>query len=195
MRDLPKLSELEAEAWTPSSKSSQDMSLLTTEEMESLRVSQDYNAQMNSKKTEIVQKITHLEQKLAKHSLKEGMLDKIISQTYIEMEGLTPNEFTRRGQKQTILIKQLEALSLLQDTLMKYEDMIQKYHKIVMDIENNKLNSFVKLTNLKKEEKVADEGIGAVLMELQEALKQGGSGVGGNPMLDDITKELSDKDY
>ena len=189
MKDI-KLSDIKI----PSDNKKQDTQLMTSEEIETLNVKNNYSREMQSKKIEITKKIEELENKLKKHSLKEGMLDKIILTTYTELDNLSDKEFTRRGQKQTVLIKQLEALSILHDTMMKYEDMIQKYHKIIMDIENNQLNSYIKIMNLKKEEKDVDEGIGSVLMELQDMMKNGGS-TGSNPILDDLAKELSDSDY
>ena len=156
----------------------------------------EHTIETNRRKREILAKIDNLEKKIKKHELKEGMLDKIISGTYMELEEVKPNEFTRRGQKQTVLIKQLEALSILHDTLMKYEDMIQKYHKILLDIENNKLNSYVKLESLKHEEKTTEEGISQLMQAVQEQLKgQLDQGSSVNPMLEDIQRELEDNNY
>ena len=163
-------------------------------DLEMSRVKNEYSREMNFKKREIKEKIDSLEKKLKKHEIKEGMLDRIIAQTYTELENLGDKEFTKRGQKQTVLIKQLEALSILQDTVMKYEDMIQKYHKIMMDIENNKLNSVIKINNLKKEEEKTDEGLTDVLQELQQMLK-GGTPISGNSLMDEIQQELSDGNY
>ena len=150
---------------------------------------------MDTRLKEVSQKIESLETKIKKHALKEGMLDKIISQTYYELENLGEKEFTRRGQKQTVLIKQLEALSLIHDTILKYEDMVQKYHKILIDLENNKLNSFLKVESLKKEETQADDSLSEVLLALQEQLKFGGSGISADPLIDDIKRELDESNY
>jgi len=163
-------------------------------DLEMARVKTNYNQEMNERKNALKLKITHLEKKLKKHELKEGMLDMIIAQTYTELENLKDNEFSKRGQKQTVLIKQLEALSIMHDTILKYEDMIQKYHKILMDIENNKLNSYIKIEGLKKEEDKADDNISSVLNELQQLLK-GGATSTSNSMLEEIQKELEDGDY
>jgi len=168
---------------------------LNQKELEAVQTKANYNREMNAKKVEITDKISQLERKLTKHTLKEGMLDKIINDTYTEMTNLSPNEFTRRGQKQSILIKQLEALGVLQDTLMKFEDMIQKYHKIILDIENNKLNSFLKITGLKTEEKEADQGLGAVLNELQTMLKSDNNSEQSIPMIEDLKQELDNDNY
>ena len=164
-------------------------------DIEMARVKSNYNREMDERKNDLKKKITHLEKKLSKHELKEGMLDLIINQTYTELENLKENEFSKRGQKQSVLIKQLEALSILHDTILKYEDMIQKYHKILMDIENNKFNSFLKIENLKKEEDKTDDDISGVLQELQSLLKGGSVGVTENTLLDEIQQELADGNY
>ncbi len=192
IKNIPNLSELTLPGMTIESK---NPDLITgNDDLEINRVKVDYNVQMNDRKREILKRVQELERKLTKHELKEAMIDRIINNTYTELDNLGANEFTRKGQKQTILIKQMEALSILHDTLIKYEDMIQKYQKILLDIENNKLNSFLKVANLKKEEEKADEGIHGVLMDLQEMIKGGGT-VSGNPLLDDIQQELDDADY
>ncbi len=192
IKNIPNLSELTLPGMTIESK---NPDLITgNDDLEINRVKVDYNVQMNDRKRDIIKRVQELERKLTKHELKEAMIDRIINNTYTELDNLGANEFTRKGQKQTILIKQMEALSILHDTLIKYEDMIQKYQKILLDIENNKLNSFLKVANLKKEEEKADEGIHGVLMDLQEMIKGGGT-VSGNPLLDDIQQELDDADY
>jgi hypothetical protein len=189
MANLPRLSDLEDERL----KSIQDKQEATTDDEKDNLVAHTYDRNMDAKREDIIKKIDELERKLAKHTLKEGMLDKIINQTYTELDELSANEFTRRGQKQSALIKQLESLGVLQDTLMKYEDMIQKYHKIIMDIDNNKLNGYVKIRNLKTEEKEITDDLGAVLQNIQQ-LMQVETGQP-NILLSEISKELSDGDY
>jgi len=169
-----------------------NMELVSSKTTENAR--DEHQISMNKQTRSIKDKIGLLEKKIQKHELKEGMLDRIINQTYTELENLKENEFTRRGQKQTILIKQLEALSVLHDTIIKYEDMVQKYHKINIDIENNKLNSFIKVETLKKEEIQADESINSILIQIQEQLKAGSSTMT-SPLLDEIQQELNDSGY
>jgi hypothetical protein len=159
-----------------------------------------YTSELSNRKVDIKNKISKLEDKIKNHSIKEGMLDKIISRTYIELENLKDNEFTRRGQKQAILIKQLEALSIIHDTLLKYEDMIQKYHKILIDLENNKLSSYIKIEGLHKEEEANDERISDVLAELHRQLKDSNNDLataatGKSSFIDEIQKELESQNY
>jgi len=184
MRDL-KLSNLKLDTdQTPEVIDSMDPNL------EIARVKTNYNQELSKRKVEILSKIENLEKKIKKHELKEGMLDMIISGTYVELENLKENEFSRRGQKQTVLIKQLEALSVLHDTILKYEDMIQKYHKILMDLENNKFNSYIKIESIKKEEDKADDNLQAVLENIQGMMNNQNIS-----FIDDIKQELTDNDY
>jgi len=173
----------------------EDTIVLDTDDLQ--RVRTDHNIELSIRKKEVMVKIESLEKKLNKHELKEGMLDRIIGETYTEMDNLNENEFTRRGQKQSILIKQMEALSILQTTLLSYEDMIFKYQKILIDIENNKLNSFIRIENLKKEEKLNDNTISELLQSIQKQLKGGMSGSTSavNPLIEEIQQELKDANY
>ncbi len=167
-----------------------------TETNDTQRIRQEYTVGLSVRKREIIDKISSIERKLKKHELKEGMLDRIITETYTEMDNLKSSEFTRRGQKQSILIKQMEALSILQDTLVKFEDMIYKYQRILIDIENHKLNSFIKMENLKKEERINDDSITEVLMAIQEQLNgSSGAHIGVSPMIEEIQQELRDANY
>jgi hypothetical protein len=192
MANIPNLSDLKT---STSTTNASDIITSSDTDLEFASVKSKYNFEMDTRKNDLKNKIEHLEKKLNKHELKEGMLDMIIGQTYTELENLKENEFAKRGQKQSILIKQLEALSVLHDTILKYEDMIQKYHKILMDIENNKLNSYLKIENLKKEEKRTDEGLGDILQELQQMLKGETGGITSNSLLDEIQQELNDENY
>ncbi len=189
MTNTPNLSDLQI----PGNKDA-----LITDTNDLQRVRQEHNIELSIRKKELHTKVSSLEKKLNKHELKEGMLDRIINETYTEMDNLSENEFTRRGQKQSILIKQMEALSILQATLLSYEDMIYKYQRILIDIENNKLNSFLKIENLKKEEKINDDSIAEVLVAIQEQLKNGSTGnlsAGVNPLIAEIQQELEDANY
>ena len=94
----------------------------TVEDIQKVR--QEHNIELSIRKREIITKVQQLEKKLTKHEMKEAMVDRIIGMTYTELDNLKENEFTKRGQKQSILIKQLEALGILQDTLIKFEDLI-----------------------------------------------------------------------
>ena len=161
------------------------------------KVRKEHNVELTIRKRELLAKVADLEKKLSKNERREGMLDRIITETYVELDNLKENEFTRRGQKQSILIKQLEALSILQSTLLSYEDMIFKYQKILLDLENNKLNSFLKIENLKKEEKDNDDNIAEIMQAIQEQLTMGSTGAtaGVSPLIDEIKQELADNNY
>jgi hypothetical protein len=153
----------------------------------------EYN--LNTRKDEVEKKIENLNQKIRNLAFKEEMLNSIINRTYTELENLKENEFTRRGQKQSVLIKQLEALSILHDTVYKWETMIQNYHKILIDIENHKINSLIKIENLKKEEEKTDENLSEVLMALNTQLKNTTADLPENSLISEIKEELEKENY
>ena len=184
----PKFSEI----GTKDTKKTKDLPVINDDPSHVRRL---HSNALEERRREIESKITHLESKLAKHQLKEGMLDTIIATTYSELENLHEKEFTKRGQKQAILIKQLEALSILHDTILKYEDMIQKYHKILIDLENNKLNSFFKIMSLQKEEEKAEEGIADLLITLQNQIKTNNQTPMAESLLNEIEEELKANNY
>jgi hypothetical protein len=149
---------------------------------------------LEQRKGEILDKISNLERKINNLNMKEEMLNNIINGTHIELQNLKENEFTRRGQKQAVLIKQLEALSILHDTVYKWETMIQNYHKILIDIENHKINSLIKVENLKREEKETDENLTEVLETLNTHLKPQDEAPK-NSLIDQIQQELEKENY
>jgi len=149
----------------------------------------EHNISLNQKKIDINTRIKNLDTKIIKLGLKEGMLDIIIDTTYRELESFGPTEFTRRGQKQTVLLKQLESLNIVNDTLLKYEDTIQKYYKILIDLDNNKFNSIMKLESVKKEEKKADENIADLLTDVQQLIHSPSSG-GTKSLMTELEEEL-----
>jgi len=147
-------------------------------------------------KHEIELKIIAMNKKIERFHNKESILDKMISMTNQEIESLSPNEFTRRGQKQAVLLKQLEALSVLNDTILKYEDSIQKYNKMIIDIENNKLKNFISINAISKEEKTDEMDLKKLLVEVQELMKASSENPSTNQgMLSEIEAELIENNY
>jgi len=176
-----------------------------TEEEPSKNLSQEEHHKLNfDKNTDIIKheielKITQMNRKIERFHNKESILDKMISMTNQEIESLSPTEFTRRGQKQAILLKQLEALSVLNDTILKYEDSIQKYNKMIIDIENNKLKTFISIKSISKEEINEEMDLKKLLVEVQELIKNGSTGsngeLGNQGMLSEIETELIENNY
>lgn len=163
----------------------------------------DFTESNLARTREIELKITTLTAKIDTLTLNEGRIKRMINENSTEIENLSGAEFTRRGQKQSILLKQLEALSLINDTMLKYEDTIYKYQKILVDLQNNKFNNLLRIETLKREESTQDDSVMGVLMDLQKKMNPGhssGAGVGDeyslpNTLLIDIENELRDGNY
>jgi hypothetical protein len=104
-----------------------------------------YNQNIDHEKNEIIKKIENLEQKLISLQNKETIINSLINKINIELENTNPTHFKAISQIRTTLNKQFETLSLIVEMIMKIEDMIQKYRKMLIDIENSKINNFIKL--------------------------------------------------
>lgn len=120
-------------------------------------VADDINARL--KETDI--KLTSLKGK-------EDILNKIITSTNMLLERTDPSNFKLVGVYQNQIMVQLESFGLLQEAIMKYEDLAQRYIKMQIDIENNKLNSFAKIKALYKTNDTADEGYDKLLKNMHE---------------------------
>lgn len=161
----------------------------------------DIQKTINIQKTK--EKIESMERTVRNFKARDVMMNSIIDRTYNELESFAPNEYTKRGQKQNTLMKQLETLGLVHDTIMKYEDTIYKYHKILVDLENHRVTNFAKLESLKKEEIATKDNLAGLLADIQHLFaKPDPTKVGGSLeitpqelLMQDLEKELKDNNY
>ena len=105
----------------------------------------DYTINISNEKEAIIKKIENLEHKLISLQNKETIINNLISKINFELEGTDPKHFKAISQIRTTLNRQFETLSLIIEMIMKIEDMILKYRKMIIDIENNKINNYIKL--------------------------------------------------
>lgn len=111
-------------------------------------------------------RIKNAETKLTSLAAKEDILNKMIHTTNSKMETTEASNYKLIGTYQNILMKQLESLNMWQESVMRYEDLIQRYIKMRLDIENNKLASFIKIKSLYKANDTVDEGFDALLKNM-----------------------------
>jgi len=162
----------------------------------------DYSNNLNNQKEAIQAKIENYERKLLDLEIKENMLNNIITRTNATLENIDPSNFKWLGQTQSNLMKQLENLGLLKDIIIKFEDMIFKYRKILLEINEKDLGNRIKINSLLVEEQKEEESINTVLSDIQNLLHNtneasDGSEINGpeNLLLQNIQKELQDNDY
>ena len=115
---------------------------------------------------DITTRIKNAETKLTSLAAKEEILNKMIHTTNAKMESTPEENYKLIGTYQNILMKQLESLNLWQESIMKYEDLIQRYIKMKLDIENHKLSNFAKVKGLYKANQELDEGFDALLKNM-----------------------------
>jgi hypothetical protein len=166
-----------------------------------------YSQDLNTQKAAIQSKIEAHERKLVDLEIKETMLNNIITRTNATLESIDPGNFKWIGQTQANLMKQIENLGLLKDIIIKYEDMIFKYRKVLLEINEKDLGNRIRISTVLQEEKKEEENINTVLADIQEMLKGGVTDTtitsdnqdtqsdSGQLLLQSIEKELLENDY
>ena len=144
-----------------------------------------YNENINNEKQSIVKKIENLEQKLISLQNKESIINNLITKINFELENTDPKHFKAISQIRTTLNKQFETLSLIVEMIMKIEDMILKYRKMLIDIENNKINNFIKM---QKELHSEEDNLGDVFALLDQKIEE-------TPVGQEILLELKNEGY
>jgi len=129
-----------------------------------------YDNDLEDQKTAINAKISSYEHKLVDLEIKESMLNNIITRTNSQLENIDPTNFKWVGQTQSNLMKQIENLGLLKDIIIKYEDMIFKYRKTLIEMNEKSLANRVKVNSLLAEEKKEDDNINTILQNIQNMI-------------------------
>jgi len=105
-----------------------------------------YSDNINEQIVYIKSKIASAEKKITALNSKEAIISNIINRmsqeinTYIEKENKKVVDIV-----QGKILKFYETLGFINDTIIKYEDTIQKYIKMMIDIENHKVGAFTKI--------------------------------------------------
>ena len=129
----------------------------------------DYNGlsnNLNEVLTDIRRRLEQTDVKLTAIKGKEEILNKIIVNTETLLNKTPQENYKQIGVYQRMIMDQLESFNMIQESLMRYEDLAQRYIKMKMDIENNKLASFVKVKALYKTNDTADEGFDQLLKSM-----------------------------
>jgi len=132
---------------------------------------QIYNENISKNKEEIQKKILNTEKKLLSLSNKESIVNSIIMKTNMELENIDPKHFKAVGQIRSTLTKQFETLSLINDMIIKFEDLIQKYRKMLIDIDNQGINNFIKFQKEMKETEETEGDLQSLLEDLNKNIK------------------------
>jgi len=164
---------------------------ITKEENKNDLIYDGYTNEIDKQKEEINKKIISIERKLLSLNNKESIINNLILKINLDLEKTDPKKFTAIGQIRNTLNKQFEALGLITDMIIKYEDMIQKYRKMLIDIENQKVGNF---TKLKVEEEALESDMSKILLQINNQIngKTDEPNVG---ILSDAQKELEEEGY
>jgi len=162
----------------------------------------NYGNNLNTQINYISNKISEAERKITSLKTKESIIDSMINRTNALVERYNEEKnYKLAGINSSVILTQFETLAQVQEMLIKYEDMIQKYIKMSIDIENHKINAFVKLNSSKKEEERTEQGyeklMGAMheLMNNNETTQTGPGGPTNPVMLDAVRDQLKLEGY
>jgi len=153
-----------------------------------------YSDNVNEQSLYIKNKIKVHENKINNLKLKETIMSNIIKRLSDNIDkALYENNFKLVEINQHKLPKFFESLSIIQDMTIKYEDMIQKYIKMILDIENNKVSVYAKIKTADKSIEKNDNDY----KDLMEAIHriENDAPEESNPMMEHVRKELKLEGY
>lgn len=119
----------------------------------------NYSDNLNVQTNYIAAKIKEVEIKLTALKTKERIINTMLDNTNGQIIRYTEEaNWKLVGINNSVILTQFETLGLVQEMLCKFEDMIQRYIKMTIDIENHKINAYVKIAGTRKDEKSNEEG-------------------------------------
>ena len=127
--------------------------------------------QLNASQTLTTNKVEEIQKRIKLLQDKESMMNEFIARTHGSLEGTDHKNFKLRGQLQNAIMRQLEALQYITDTIIKYENLIQSYNKQRMDIQNNKVSNYAKWKALNAGN-ASDEAFKEVIQKFEAAALQ-----------------------
>ncbi len=161
-----------------------------------------YSDNIQTQNDFIQTKIQASERKLTSLKSKETIINNMITRTGLKIEKAIEEDNQKIATiNQKYVLDYFETLAMVQEMIMKYEDLIYRYVKMKLDIENNKINAYVKLKAANKAEKGSDGDYNEMVEAFQEMVKnQGSGGVNGTngtntDMLEHVKNELKLEGY
>lgn len=162
----------------------------------------NYGYNLNKQLNYIQLKISESECKITALKTKENIIDNMIERTNRLVEKYTEDKnFKLAGLNSSHILTQFETLSQVQEMLIKYEDMIQKYIKMSVDIENHKINAFAKLNAVKKDDNKNEDNYTKLMSSMQDLMKdnspqiEGPGGPTNEALLDSVRDSLKLEGY
>ncbi len=146
-------------------------------------------------------KIQSCENKISSLKAKETIINNMINRTGIKIESAIDEDNQKIAtMNQKYVLDYFETLSMVQEMLMKYEDLIYKYIKMRLDIENNKINAYVKLKAANKEVKKEDGEYDDMMKAMHDMFNKPKGGAGGTvgenkDMIDHVKNQLKLEGY
>jgi len=158
----------------------------------------NYSRNLNDQIKYINMKIKDYELKLTALKNKELIIDDMINRSNEQVQYyIQAKNMKVAGIHQGYILTQFETLGQVQEMLIKYEEMINKSVKMLIDLENHKINSFVKIAASKKQEKSTDDDYGKLMNAMQKLVTKDNKEHNNleNPMLETVREQLKLEGY
>jgi len=153
-----------------------------------------YSDNINEQIVYIKNKINTCEIKITSLKSKEEIISNIINRISNAINKATQeNNYKMADINQSKILIYFESMSLIQEMLIKYEDMIQKYIKMIIDIENHKINAYVKIKAANKSGDKQDGEYDELIARFHEMTTN--SKEQNTAMVDHVKKELQLEGY
>ena len=153
-----------------------------------------YAENVNQHLNRIQNKIADFEIKITALRTKEKIISDIIDRANNQItKFFNEANFPKAQGMQNALITQFETYSLMQEMILKYENHIQSYIKMSLDIEKNKIDAYVKIKNADKNVEKDEDAYVELTTKINEILNGGPNG--GADFKAQMQKELQLEGY
>jgi len=142
--------------------------------------SKSYSDNLNAQKENIKTKILNMNNKISTLNTQSSFVEKNIKNKQVFLENMDQGNFTAIRKIENAIVFQMDINSKIHDNIIKYEGLIQSYTKYLLDIENNRLNGYIKIGQLNKESETTNKEFMKMSKEIHKLIS-GGSGGNAHP--------------
>jgi hypothetical protein len=101
---------------------------------------------------------------------KEKLLNDMVIRTENLLKTTNKDNFKAISVLQSNILKQIEIIGVLYETIIKYEDLVFKYQKMLIDVENHRINGFAKIKATMKDNDKAESESNTLMGEIHDML-------------------------
>jgi hypothetical protein len=140
---------------------------------------QEYNGSIENLLSDINSKLKDYDIKLNSLKNKENIINTMINRTNLQLEKYYEEKnYKLMGVYNGYILTQMEALGQMQEMIIKFEDQIFKYRKMISDLHNNKLNAHLKINVAKEDDNNSYSDLNETFKQLASKFSEEEGGLG-----------------